>query len=691
MKIILAEKPDMALKISQAIGNMKRFDGYFCNNEYIVTFAFGHLFVLKSIDQYLNREKTKWNMTDIPFVPDKFEYILKDDTGVKKQYQIIKELYKRENITGIINAGDPDREGSVIILNIIHNLEKETGRKLPVMRAWLKATKSDAIRNSLNDLHPEEYYGNNYEEGLARTYSDWLYGINFTRYLTLKTGRLLPAGRVLIPIVKYVYDRDCEIKNFEKKKYYEIGYEFTKDGESIKGDVKNCRYPIEDRDKALKTLEYLKNQKAFVKKITKKKIKKQPPKLFSLDTLQNKLSVEEKMTSAETLSIVQKLYEEGYVTYPRTNTEYLVDEEIPSIEKLVNQLFEMGYSLKMKTNKSIFCNEKTEGHTALIITDKFPDEESLSEKERLVYKTIKRRFLSNFCKEETIVEETEVTIAIEEYDIQIKGNVVVEKGFYEYEEPQKEKILPRFEEGEQIILELELNEKETTPPKRVTEAELNQFLKNPYKRNEIANELEKESDNEEYRLILEGCQIGTVATRAGIIENALKYEYIKREKNHLTITEIGEYYIEVLNKLGIDLDKEKTVSMNMMLKKVFKNECRIEDVVSKTSMEISKVIGNNNEIEIKKIEKEGIGKCPFCGGNVYEGEKNYYCSKYKEGCNLYINKVIASKKITKLQVKQLLEKKRTNIVKGFVSSKNTKFDAKLKLTDDRKVSFDFQK
>lgn len=705
-KLIIAEKPSLGMKIVAGIGKMERADGYFENEEFIVTFAFGHLFGLKSIEQYLNCEKGKWSLEQLPFFPEKFEYILKDDSGVKKQYGIIKKLYKRQDVTGIINAGDPDREGSVIILNILRELEKDTGIHKAVERIWLTATTPEFVRGAMKNLKPEEAYGNLYEEGLTRTYTDWLWGINFTRFVTLKAGGFYPVGRVLNPIVKFIYDRDRNIENFQKEIYYEIETKIVKDGLEVKSKIKDLRFSAEQKEEGeilaydlFSKMEITSELQAVVDKVETKDVVKAPPKLFSLDKLQNKMSKDFKYSSAETLAATQSLYEKGYVTYPRTNTEYLATAEKNSVNKILEKLSqEDGIPLVLKESKSIFDDSKIEGHTALIITGKRP--EGLSEKEGNVYKAIKNRFICNFLDEKTVLQETSVEIKIGEYVIELKGTAILQEGFLKYEPMKSEKFLPCFTEGEILEnLELQLVEKTTKPPSHVSEAELNSFLKNPFKRTEIEATMEEieeaDADEEAYKAMLQGCEIGTVATRAGIIENAQRYEYVKKEKNLFHITEKGSALIRVLEQLGIHLDKTKTVEMGMDLKRVYRKEMSLDEVVEKTKKDIADIVNKGKDAVIEGgyvSARNKIGICPVCGGSILPGRKNFYCSNYKEKeCKFVIWKTIAQKELSEEQVKQLLEKRKTSLIKRFTKKAGGTFDAYLILSDEGEVKFEFPK
>ncbi|MBU3093850.1 topoisomerase C-terminal repeat-containing protein [Clostridium sp. CF011] len=692
-KLIIAEKPSLAMNIVKSIGNMKKNDGYFENAEYIVTFAFGHLLKLYDVDDYFDRAKTYWNLEEIPFVPENFKFKLTDDIGIKKQYKIIKSLVKSPNVDEIINCGDADREGEVIVNNIIYKIFNEEKIEKKIKRLWLPEQTEQTILKELKELKELkdiELTKNLYNEGLARTYIDWLYGINLTRYTTLKAGSLFPVGRVLIPVVRFVYDRDKLIENFKPETFYEIAALIKKENLKIKAKLKDRKFSSDESEKATSLLNILKNKKALVSKVEKKEIKKQPKKLFSLDTLQNKLFKEEKISLNDTLKNLQALYEKGYVSYPRTNSEYLAENEKDKVKTIIEIIREkFNVNIRLKESTKIFDSSKIEGHSAVIPTLRVPNESTLSENELKVYNTVKNRLISNFLSEETIIEETCVLIKIENETIELKGNVIVKEGFLKYENDMDNKnTLPEFIEGEELNCVFAVDKKETQKPKKVTEADLNSFLKHPFKKQEI-NELENINDDDEYKDILSGVEIGTVATRANIIENAKRFDYIKINKNSLICDLKGIKLIEILDKLNINMSKEKTVEVGKELKQIYKNEKKIEDVVCKVKNELFEVINKSSNVVIEKINtKNIICKCPICGGDIVENAKAYGCNQWKEGCKLTIWKTIAGKKLTEKQAIQLIEKGKTSKIKGFKSKAGKKFDASLKL-EITQVKFDF--
>lgn len=242
--LIIAEKPSLAKTIIKAIGGMGRFKDYYESDKYIITSQFGHLLELKSIGEYQNnleRDK-KWTLDDLPYFPNEFQYKIKDDTGIKQRYNIIKDLIKRDDVTEIVNAGDPDREGETLVNIVIYRIFEELQLNKKVTRIWLDPLTEEKIKAELNNRKPIENTKNLFIEGKTRAYLDWLYGINLTEYNTLKVGKLMNTGRVIIPLVRWIYDRDAEIKNFIPEKYYPITITINKNGKDVKLDFKELKF-----------------------------------------------------------------------------------------------------------------------------------------------------------------------------------------------------------------------------------------------------------------------------------------------------------------------------------------------------------------------------------------------------------------------------------------------------------------
>ncbi|RGX06272.1 DNA topoisomerase [Paraclostridium sordellii] len=673
-KVIIAEKPKIAMAIVGALGNFQKYDGYFENDNYIVTFAFGHLFTLYSIDDYLNRDKSSWKLSDLPFVPEQYKFKLKDDKGVQKQFNIIKNLVNRNDVDTIINCGDADREGEVIINLIITNALES---KKNIKRLWLPEQTSETIRSNLRNLKDINHYTNLMDEGLLRTYVDWLYGINLTQLVSCKKGDLFSVGRVIIPIVELIYTRDKNISDFKPKKYSQIELVFNKDNTNIKLTTDDLKFEKIEDAKSIK--ESMIKDIIKVRNIENKDVKRKPKNLFSLDKLQNKIGKEFKLSANDSLNVIQGLYEKGYVTYPRTNTEYLAEEEKEKTSKIINA-FNIDGKLELKETKKIFDSSKVESHSAITPTTKIPKD--LKGIELEVYNIIKNRFLSNFLIEDCIVSETIVTFEFNQYEFKLKGTSIKQLGFLAYENDLKEKTIPNFSIGEEIRPNIELLEKFTQPPKHITLDELNNYLKNPFKKDCM-------SEDEEYKQMLDGVEIGTVATRGAIIERAKKLKYIIEKNNTFYIDEKGNQLMKALSELNIDMFKDKTVELSKILKKVYKQELSKEEAMNIYSKDLSNTVEsakmiNVQKVEVKKVEKEILGKCPKCGKNVYESEKLFYCEDFKN-CTFRIfknNKFFEDKgkKVTKSMVKSLLSTKSAK-VKGFKKKDGSgKYDATVNMS-----------
>ncbi len=698
MILIIAEKPSLARNIVAGIGTMKKLDGYFENEEYIVTWAFGHLFTLYDIEDYSEKkcENPKWNLDNIPCYPETFKFSLKKDKskqidkGILKQFNIIKSLCNREDVVQIVNAGDSDREGEIIVRLCIENaLNSE--KKLT--RLWLPDQTPETVKQGLLEMKDEIEYNNLANEGFARTYIDWLYGVNLTRFATLKTGTLLRVGRVIVPIVKAIYDRDKAIKNFVPDIYYGISSEEKTKDEVVELNSKE-KFDKNDIKKAINLCEKYNNEKAIVTNKSVKKDTLQPGKLYSLTKLQNYLGKKYKMPMDKSLSIVQKLYEEGYLTYPRTNSEYLATNEKDKIKKIIENISKLNYPIKFKDKKTIFDDSKIESHSALTPTYKLPNLNNLTDDEKIVYKSVLNRFVAVFCSEECKIEKTEIKIKVGDLEeFVLKGNVIIEAGWTKYDEYSKnDKILPNLNINDEVNIKFEPKEKKKTPPKHYTIETLNNYLKNPFKEDKAKLDEENDDDTEDYKAIFEGLELGTEATRTGIIENAINSKYIELKKDVYYILPGGEYLIDSLMQMNINMDKYKTSTLGQGLKKVYRGEITINDVVDLTKKEINEVFDKRNNCGLNTdtgFFNDVIGICPICGKNVVKTRFNYGCTGYREGCNFKINFVICKRVISKNMAIDLLKNKKTFKINGFISKDGKPFSGVLVLDNEGKINFDF--
>lgn len=694
MILIIAEKPSLARNIAAGIGDMKNNTGYLEGQGYLVTWAFGHLFSLCDIEEYTGATSTgHWSMENIPCFPAEFRFKLRpgkdkrDDPGVARQFGVIKRLCARPDVDCIVNAGDADREGEIIVRLCIMNALEEAK---PVKRLWLPDQTPETVAAALGEMKDDSEYDNLANEGFARTYVDWLYGVNLTRYASLRAGTLLRVGRVIVPIVKAVYDRDMAIKNFVPDIYYALVSSEETNGETVEL-VSKYKFPKEQAAKAQRACDKLNAQTATV---TAKKTKKdtlKPGKLYSLSKLQNYLGKKYKMSMDDSLRVTQALYEKGFLTYPRTNSEYLATAEKDKIQKIVGLVANLGYPVAFSDKKTIFDDSKIESHSALTPTYKIPKPDALSPEEKTVYTAVLRRFVAVFCKEECVAQKTELTVSVgpcEDYTL--KGTVILEPGWTKYDDSVKtsSRILPNLNKGDTVNINFQPKEKETSPPKHYTIETLNNYLKNPFREEKAAaNEMEDADDAEEYRAMFEGLELGTEATRTGIIDNAVKSGYMELKKDVYRILPGGEYLIQQTGALGISMDKYKTSQLGQALKKVFHGQMTVMDSVKLAEEEIAAVFfapsNAPDSPDYTGAYGDEVGKCPLCGGTVFKGRYGFLCAGYKEGCSLKIPGVLCGRPITVKNAADLLTAGRTEKLSGFVSKKGKPFQAALQMKNGK--------
>ena len=710
MKVILAEKPSVAKTIASFLGAKTRRDGYFEGNGYIVTYAFGHLVSLYDMKDY-DKEKYSgsWKMANFPFIPaDKFKF--KVDDSKQKQFNIIKELLNREDVEYVINATDNDREGELIAF-LIFLLAKN---KKPVKRILVNEWTPQDITRGLENLKDEEDMRNLQAAGYTRLITDWLIGINFTSVATLKygNGKLLNIGRVILPTVKLVYDRDMEIKNFVPKTYFEIEGNFKCTNGTYKGKlIKGKETKFDTEEEAMAVIDSINSKEGVIssKKVTKSK--EYAPKLFSLTSLQGHITSKySHFTSDKVLSVCQSLYEGkgkgGYITYPRTDSVYLEESLTDKASQTLNRLKQnLPYEDKIKfaKTKRVFDSSKVDSHSAIIPTYIVPN--SLTPDEQIVYQAIKDRFIANFMPPAEY-ENTEIKTDVDDSVFLTKGKVLKVKGYLEvYNKEQKNDLLPAMEKGENVeVLEILPLKKQTTPPKSYTEDTLLKAMKN----------CGKNVDDED--LVLAGYSIGTSATRGDVLKKIAQVGYVNKKGKSYYITDLGINLVEIFPVKDLfDVDYtgklEKSLSdiqkgqfsrkeyllniMNFIVKNVnlikydapkkintdaYVYDPKTKKALSKSQLEAkaTKAAKASSKKSSSKTDNTSLGKCPVCGSDVVETDKGFLCTNYQT-CKYGIFKddkylALYKKKPNKTMVKSILKKGEAK-VKSLTDKNGNKFDA----------------
>ncbi|NFQ66593.1 type IA DNA topoisomerase [Clostridium sporogenes] len=584
-KLLLAEKPSVARNIGEALGCKTRKNGYLEGNGYIVTWAFGHLLTLYDCKDY-DPKLALWSFENFPYIPKEFKYKIKNDgknrnvvdPGAKKQLEIIKELINREEVEEIISATDYDREGELIALLIFNYLKANK----PIYRILINEWTPTEIKKGLKDLKKNEEMINLQDAGVSRQLADWVIGINFTSIATMKytrgKGNLLNIGRVLMPTLKIIYDREMEIKNFKVEEFYELEATFKNEKGEYKGKFfygKKEKFPNKKIMEKLK--DEIKDRNGLVTEKTVEIKKENPPSLFNLSNLQGYITSKYKgFTADKVLKVSQSLYEKKYITYPRTESTAL-EESIKDKAKKVLEVLKNDLPFKeeivFNTSKKVFNNAKVESHSAIMPTYIIP--KNLTPDERLVYDAVKNRFISQFMKEAQY-ENTEIvtTVLGENYErlFKTKGKILKAKGWLKlYKEKKKDELLPPIEKDDEVEMKsLKIISKKTKPPAHHTEKTLLKAMET------CGKNTKQTEDNEEESNILYGYSIGTAATRAETI-NKLKYAgYITPKGKSLLITDKGTKLIETFPIREL-LDTDYTGKLEKKLYDMEKGKFRRED------------------------------------------------------------------------------------------------------------------
>lgn len=561
MKLVIAEKPSVAVNIAKVIGANKKENGYYIGNDYIVSWCVGHLIQMENPESYDEKYK-KWEIKNLPIIPKEYKYKVNKNTN--KQYQILKKLLHDKRIDKVINACDAGREGE-LIFRLVYSHAKSNKK---IKRLWISSMEDSAIKKGIENLKDGKNYEKLYESALSRQIADWLVGMNLSRLYSSLYNKTYSVGRVQTPTLYLIAKRDFEIENFKKEKYYTV--------EIDTGEIKLHTERINKIEKAQEILESVEEKIKIDEVIKKEKITK-PDLPYDLTTLQREANKYYGYSANETLNIAQSLYEKKLITYPRTDSRYLTEDMITNT---INNIIGKN-EFDTERIKIIFDNKKVTDHHAIIPTiksqQKKKDIEDLLDQERKIYKLIENKLHASFSytlKENT----TKIIVRIGEITFTTNGKQVVDEGYTkylkEYINTQKEEILPNINKDKKLIVrKKEIKEKYTTPPKHYTEDTLLKTMENA-----------TEETNED----VERKGLGTPATRAGIIENLIQKELIKREKKNLIITEKGNNLVSIVYEKF--RDPKTTSEWELKLNKISKGEISSESFLKEIENEITEVI-----------------------------------------------------------------------------------------------------
>lgn len=697
--LVLAEKPSVGRDLAKVLKCNQNKGSYIEGNNYVVTWALGHLVGLQDPEDYDDKYK-QWSMETLPMLPEPMKLTILKKTA--KQYHEVKKQLFRDDINEIVIATDAGREGELVGRWIL----EKAGVKKPVKRLWISSQTDKAIKDGFNNLKPGSAYQNLYKAAVCRAEADWIVGLNITRALTCKYNAQLSAGRVQSPTLAMIVQREDEIKNFVPKDYYTVSAK-SKDF-SLQWTDKNNNQRTFNQGFANDVLARIKGNDANIVDLNESVKKKYAPNLYDLTELQRDGNKKYGYTAEQTLEAAQNLYEKyKLTTYPRTDSRYLSNDMKPKLNGLLLNI-KQGYkeaescidkvlSQKINTDKRVIDDKKITDHHAIIVTDNIRNLEriKLPEKERNILKLVITRFIVALDKKQEY-EQTDIELVIENENFKARGKKITVPGWKETEDILLGKAVNTDEEDEKEITkavkkndkvnveELKLLEKKTSSPKLYNEATLLTAM-------ETAG---KQIEDEELRENMKSIGLGTPATRAGIIEKLVSVGYIKRNKKNLVPTENGIKLIELVpEKLKKpDLTGEWEQSLN----KITSGDEKSQNFIVNIKKYVYDIINEGKRSNLANVSftgnnlynsnKEVIGICPKCGQSIFESEKGFYCSGFRNypKCNFGIwksDKVFVENNInlTKEMAKELIENGKTN-----------DFSIKLEDGSDKNISINMQ-
>ncbi len=665
-RLVIAEKPSVGMSIASVLSVRERKDGYIEGREYIVSWGFGHLAELANADTY-DEKYAKWRYDDLPIVPANWKYKIPRDKY--SQFETLKKLMNREDVSDVINACDAGREGELIFRNIY----QMTGCKKPIYRLWISSMEDNAIEQGFRELKDGNEYDNLFAAARCREWADWLVGINATRLFSVLYHRTLNVGRVVSPTLALLVQREAEIGAFKPEPFYtaELDFgSFTAVSEKFKkkadaeAAVSGCGKPV------------------LVKSVTSKEKTEKAPALYDLTTLQRDANRLLGYTAQQTLDYVQSLYEKKLCTYPRTDSRFLTDDMADSVKAIVAcsvGICEEPYPSAVLSRQ--ICNsKKVSDHHAIIPTlvAGETDITALPAGEREIMRLIAKQVLRAVC-DSFRFHETVAVFSCGGYPFTAKGKVVENPGWKMYsEKEQADKVLPELKDGDELkASSFVVKEGMTKPPAHFTEDSLLSAM-------EVAGAKEMPEDAERKGL-------GTPATRAGIIEKLIATGFVERKKARKSVNLVpANTGVSLITVLPEQLQSPLlTAEWEHKLKMVEHGELDADAFMAEISLMVSELVRTYSVIKGAEVlfpsGRDVVGKCPRCGSDVTESKKGFFCECNDCRFGLWRdNKFLTGKKITLSKKMAATLLKNGNIpVKGIFSEKTGKsYDATLVMTDD---------
>ncbi|WP_108671192.1 DNA topoisomerase III [Peribacillus acanthi] len=720
MKLIIAEKPDQGLKLA-APYSFKKKDGFVeitPNDTFpkgaFLTWAIGHLCELIPPEEY-DASWKKWKIDTLPIIPNKFQHrVMK---AKWKQFKVIQGLVQNPSVSEIIIAGDAEREGEAIIRIILGQCRNHK----PLKRLWISSLTENAVKQGFSNLLEEDKTRNLYHEALSRQCADWLIGMNASRVYTLLLQKkgiqdVFSVGRVQTPTLALIVKREKEIQQFTSKPFWEVICDFSINGKKYSGKWhKDKETRIEDEKMALAIQKFCLEKPATISSIEKERKEYLPPFLFNLSSLQATANKLYKFPPKKTLDIAQKLYVQGVISYPRSDSSFVTKEEANGFPDILNKLskfkdFSSLFPLPKESimNDKRYVNEKkVTDHYAIIPTEQVPKEGRLSGDDWKIYELIAKRLIAAHYPKAIFDYTTVHTLVDKRAEFITKGKEKIQDGWRkvlfekESKEKDEEQDLPTLESGEEgSVKKAKVKKGETQPPKRYTEGQLITLMKTAGKHIE---------DQELQAMLNKTEGLGTEATRAGIIGILKDRGYISVVKNQVYATDKGMVLIEAVGKT-ILASPEMTAKWETRLEEIGDGNAAPSEFMNQVKKLSTKLIHDAIENEAswdfkefdmesmsktmvrkgKKVVKKAnpLGKCPVCNGSIIDKGTFFGCSEYtKNQCKFTISKKMLGKSITQKNIRLLLKDGITEQIEGF-KKEDKVFTARLCLREG-KVSFQY--